>query len=274
MNPDFQRRIQRYGWDKAVPYYESAWQRALRPAQQRLVEVADVKTGERVLDVAAGTGLVTRPVAEQVGENGRVLAVDLSNQMVETLRAIIQRNGHGQVDAQQMDAENLDVPDEAFDVVLCSLGLMYVPEPRKAIQEMHRVLVPGGRAVALVWGRRAGCGWADLFPIMDKRVKSDVCPLFFQLGTGNNLETQFQSAGFEEITTDRFNMELPFENEEEACEAAFWGGAVALAWDKFDEEKRAGARREYLGSIDEYRDGEGYRIPGEFVIAQGCKATT
>lgn len=271
MNPDFQRRVQRYGWDKAVPYYESAWRRALRPAHERVLEVADVQEGERVLEVAAGTGLVTLSLAEEVGGGGRVLAVDLSKAMVDTLRSTIQQNGHSNVDVQQMDAEDLDSPDETFDLVLCSLGLMYVPDPEQAIEEMHRVLVPGGRAATVVWGRRNRCGWADLFPIVDRRVKSDVCPLFFQLGTGNNLEAAFHQAGFESVTTERFTAELPFKDAQEACDAAFWGGAVALAWDKFDEETRKSAREEYLDSIAEYKDGKEYRVPGEFVVSMGRK---
>jgi len=274
MNPDFQRRIQRYGWDKAVPYYESAWQRALRPAQERLLEAANLQRGEQVLDVASGTGLVTLPAANQVASTGRVVAVDLAKKMVHALRAKVQRNGHGHVEVRQMDAESLDFADETFDVALCSLGLMYVPDPAQAISEMHRVLAPGGRAVTVVWGRRSKCGWAKLFPIVDERVSSDVCPLFFQLGTGEQLKMQFESAGFQNVVTERFSSELPFKDAKEACDAAFWGGAVALAWDKFDEATRETARDEYLESIADYTDGEGYRVPGEFVVAIGRKAIT
>ena len=271
MNPDFQRRIQRYGWDKAVPYYESAWQRALRPAQERLLEAANLQTGEQVLDVASGTGLVTLPAANQVAPTGRVVAVDLSKKMVHALRAEVQRNGHGHVEVRQMDAESLDFADETFDVALCSLGLMYVPDPAQAIAEMHRVLAPGGRAVSVVWGRRSKCGWAELFPIMDKRVSSDVCPLFFQLGTGEHLKMQFEGAGFQNVETERFSSELPFKDAKEACDAAFWGGAVALAWNKFGDAKREAARKEYLESIAPYRSGQGYEIPGEFVLALAQK---
>ena len=57
-----------------------------------------------------------------------------------------------------MDAEDLRAPDMSFDVVLCELGLMYVPDPLKALQEMYRVLRAGGRAVAVVWGQRNRCG--------------------------------------------------------------------------------------------------------------------
>lgn len=180
MNPDFQRRVQRYGWDKAASYYEPSWQRQLRPAQDRLLDVAALQPGERVLD-------------------------------------------------------------------------------------------PGGRAVSVVWGRRDRCGWAGVFPIMDRRVQSDVCPLFFQLGTGSTLSEAFRAAGFTEVATERFSVALPFSTPEEACEAAFWGGAVALAWRKFDEEKRAGARAEHLESIAPYRNEHGYDIPGEFVVTRGVK---
>ena len=67
MHAKLQQRIQRYGWDKAVDVYEHHWQHQLAPAQARLLEMADIRPGERVLDVACGTGLVTCHVARQVG---------------------------------------------------------------------------------------------------------------------------------------------------------------------------------------------------------------
>lgn len=271
MNPDFQRRIQRYGWDRAAEYYEPAWQKQLKPAQDKLFDMAALQPGERVLDVACGTGLVTLPAAEAVAPDGTVGATDLSEGMLDLAREAASERGVDNVSFEHMDAEALELPDEAFDVALCSLGLMYVPDPQKALQEMHRVLASGGRAVAAVWGRRDRCGWAEVFPIMDRRVKSDVCPLFFQLGTGDALASAFRIAGFEDVASERFSVVLPFASEEEACEAAFWGGAVALAWRKFDEEKREGARAEYLESIEPYRNGEGYALPGEFVVVRGYR---
>ena len=78
-----------------------------------------------------------------------------------------------------MDAEALELADAGFDVVLCALGLMYVPDPARALREMRRVLRPGGRVVLAVWGERARCGWSPVFPIVDAEVASEVCPLFF-----------------------------------------------------------------------------------------------
>ena len=77
------------------------------------------------------------------------------------------------------DAEALPLPDASFDAAVCALGLMYVPDPVRALCEMRRLLRPGGRAAAAVWGARRNCGWAEIFPITDARVASEVCPMFF-----------------------------------------------------------------------------------------------
>lgn len=275
MNPDFQRRVQRYGWSKAASYYDPSWQRQLEPAQNRLLEVAQLQPGQDVLDVACGTGLVTLPAADAVAPGGTVLATDLSEGMLALARDTAEEHGTDNVSFERMNAEALDLPDHSVDVVLCSLGLMYVPDPDRALEEMHRVLKPGGRAATVVWGRRDRCGWAEVFPIMDGRVQSDVCPLFFQLGTGDALDDAFRAAGFTDVTSERFSVTLPYETPDEACTAAFWGGAVALAWRKFDEETREGARTEYLESIEPYRNGNGgYAIPGEFVVARGVRPSS
>lgn len=183
MESKLQRRIQRYGWDKAVGYYEQHWKRQLEPAQTRLLAMAALQLGERVLDVACGTGLVTFPAANQVGPTGAVVATDISDRMVQSTRERAAQQGLHHITCSRMDAEALLLPDGIFDVALCGLGLMYVPNAEHALQEMYRTLKPGGRAVAAVWGERRRCGWAEIFPIVDARVESEVCPLFFQLGT-------------------------------------------------------------------------------------------
>lgn len=269
MDEKLQLRVQRYGWDRASGSYDRGWRRQLAPCHRRVLELADLRPDEDVLDVACGTGLVTLPAARAVGSGGQVAAVDLSAEMVETVRGRAARAGHRHVTAWRAPAESLDVRDERFNAVLCSLGLMYVPDPLAALREMRRVLRPGGRAVVSVWGARDRCGWADIFPIVDARVRSEVCPLFFSLGTGDALARHLQEAGYRDVTAERFSTELRYQDEDEAIVAAFEGGAVALAYDRFDPGTREKAHREYLGSIEDYRDGDGHRIPGEFVVARG-----
>lgn len=271
MKPELQRRVQRYGWDKAAPYYDNGWQKQLWPAQERLLAATNIRTGDNVLDISCGSGLVTLPIAETVTSAGSVTGIDLSEGMIEKARSRTEKLSFSHVTYKQMDAESLDFEDHSFDAVVCSLGLMYFPYPEKALNEMFRVVKKGAKVSTLVWGARKECGWASIFPIVDKRVNSDVCPLFFQLGTGNALSAAYEKAGFQDISTDRFSTHLTFENDEEACVAAFWGGAVALAYQKFDQPTREEAHQEYLDSIQSFKKDEGYSIPGEFVITTGIK---
>lgn len=271
MEARLQRRVQRYGWDKAAGYYEEFWKRQIEPAQNLLLQMAALQPGERVLDTACGTGLVSFRAAELVGPNGAVVGTDISERMVETAREIAAARGLSQARFERMDAEELLFPDGAFDAALSSLGLMYVPDPVKASREMLRVLRPGGRAVAAVWGARSRCGWAEIFPIIDRRVQSEVCPMFFQLGTGDNLERTFEAAGLHEIRAERINTLLHYDSPEDAYGAAFAGGPVALAYSRFEDRTREEAHAQYLASIEPYRNGQGYQIPGEFVVAAGSR---
>jgi SAM-dependent methyltransferase len=166
-----------------------------------------------------------------------------------------------------MDGEALDCPDASFDVAVCALGLMYMPEPERALREMRRVLRPGGRMVAVVWGERSRCGWASVFGIVDAEVASDVCPLFFRLGQGDALARACSEAGFAGVDSHRLEATLDYADAGQACDAAFIGGPVALAWSRFDAEVRQRLRARYLTSISRWRHGTGYRLPAEFVIA-------
>src|SRR5438093_4963299 len=87
-------------------------------------------------------------------------------------------------------------------------------------------------------GARDKCGWAEIFPIVDRRVASDVCPLFFQLGTGDMLRHTMERAGFTAIVVNRLSTTLQYMSDEEACGGAFAGGPVALAYSRFDASTR------------------------------------
>jgi ubiquinone/menaquinone biosynthesis C-methylase UbiE len=271
MDARLQRRVQRYGWDLASNDYDPLWQEQLAPARNGLLALAALARGERVLDLACGTGLVTLDAARSVGPEGSVLGTDLSGQMIAIARQRAAEQQLSNVTFQRMDAETLDLPDASFDVVLCALGLMYLPNPQRAMQEWKRVLKPGGRVVIAVWGKRVNCGWSPVFPIVDAEVETDVCPLFFSLGEPDALTQLCSDAGFQRLRQQRIATVLSYANAEEACDAAFVGGPVALAWSRFEAPVRARARARYRHAIEPWRRSQGYRIPGEFVIVGGVR---
>ncbi|MEM7457836.1 MAG: class I SAM-dependent methyltransferase [Pseudomonadota bacterium] len=273
MTPKLQTRVQRYGWDKAAPYYDAGWRDSLAPAQQSLLELSSAQRGETVLDLACGTGLVTFPLASQVGETGHVIATDLSDAMVTQIQSQASARRLANITAFRANAEDLStIESETCDLVTCALGLMYCPEPMNAMREAARTLRTDGRAVFAVWGARRACGWADIFPIVDSRVKSDVCPMFFRLGTGETLSQEMTKSGFKDVDCVRIQADLPYETDRAALDAAFLGGPVALAYDRFDAETKRAAEADYLESIAPFKSGGSYKIPGEFVICSGRKA--
>jgi SAM-dependent methyltransferase len=273
MEARLQRRVQRYGWDLAAAAYESLWKPQLAPAQAELMACAGLRPGEHVLDVASGTGVTAMEAAALVSPGGTVIGTDLSGRMVEAARQSASQMRYENVRFERMDAERLEFPDQSFNVVLCALGLMYVPDPAKAILEMRRLLVSRGRISLAVWGERSRCGWADLFPIIDAEVTSEVCPLFFRMGQANTLADVCTSCGFEVTTCSRIATTLHYSDDAQACDAAFIGGPVALAWSRLDAVARQRVCARYLDSIAKWRQPQGtFRIPGEFVIvAATCR---
>ncbi len=108
-----------------------------------------VRPGDRVLDLATGTGLNLPHLRELVGDQGQVTGVDLTPAMLEIARAQIERHGWKNVEVREADAAALPFPDASFDKVICAFALNIIPEYVHAIEEVKRVLVPGGRFVSL-----------------------------------------------------------------------------------------------------------------------------
>lgn len=273
MDAALQRRVQRYGWDRAVNYYEDHWLRRLLPATESVLERAAIAPGECVLDLACGTGVLAIAAAGRVGKGGTVVGMDISRRMVDAASTSARALGLTNCRFERGDAEEPPEFGIRFQVGLCGLGLMYMPDPERAIAALAARVAPGGRVVVSVWGKRDRCGWADIFPIVDARVESEVCPLFFRIGTGDALERGLEAAGLEKVGVERLLLTLRYESGEEACDAVFLGGPVALAYWRFDAASRQAVRAEYLLSVEPYRCGEAYEIPGEIAVGYGIVPT-
>lgn len=113
------------------------------PFARRLLTAVQLQAGERVLDVACGTGVVARLAAEQVGSSGAVVGLDSHPGMLAVARSIPATGAA--IDWDQANAEQMDLADESVDVALCSLGIQFFADQVGALVEMRRVLVPGGR---------------------------------------------------------------------------------------------------------------------------------
>jgi len=125
--------------DQVVPALMEEW-------APRVAAAADIRRGDRVLDVACGTGVLTRAAASRAGPGGAVTGLDRNPGMLAVASRL-----SPPLRWQQGTAEALPFPDQSFDAVVSQFGLMFVPEPAAALREMMRVLVPGGRLAVAVW---------------------------------------------------------------------------------------------------------------------------
>jgi SAM-dependent methyltransferase len=244
---------------------------------------ANLRPGDSVLDVATGPGVAALAAAEIVGPRGCVTGVDISEKMVALARGRAQARARTwellgrarslpKVDFQRRDMQALGAADGSYDALLCAFGLMFAADHRAALAEMARVLAPGGRLSVCVWGRRASCGWAEVFPIVDRHVASDVCPLFFSLGVPGALARGLAGAGFGDAIEERVAVTLGWPSADEACRVMLEGGAVALAYGRFSPEVRGLVRADYLASLQPFRRGERYEVPSEIVFATATRA--
>ncbi|WP_265519834.1 methyltransferase domain-containing protein [Nitratireductor luteus] len=181
------------------------------PVADDLIAIADLQPGERVLDIACGTGVVTRLAAERVGATGSVTGLDINPGMLAVARSATPP--HLSIDWREANAESLPFPDNAFDVVLCQMGLQFVSGKLTALREMRRVLERGGRAVISVPGPKP-----PLFAIMTDALARHLSQeaaafgdLVFSMHDIDEIKELMRSAGFgnADVEAKPKNLRLP-----------------------------------------------------------------
>lgn len=170
------------------------------PVSHDLLVEASLESGERVLDVACGTGVIARLAAERVGAEGTVVATDVAPDMLEVARSTPPPSG-AQIEWREADAAALPLPDGAFDVVLCQMGLPFFEDKQAALQEMRRVLAAGGRVVLNTPGTIQ-----RPFEIMDEALVRHISPelggfvrLVFSLNDPGEVSQLLRDAGFKSV---------------------------------------------------------------------------
>ena len=178
------------------------------PVAEDLIEVARLQPGERVLDVACGTGVVTRLAAERVGAASLVTGLDVNASMLAVARTETPSNIS--IDWYEASVESMPLEDEAFDVVLCQMGLQFIPNKLAALREMRRVLTTGGRVYVTVPGPKPA-----IFGIMTDALARHLSPaaasfvdLVFSLHDVDELTGLLRSAGFRDVDVQAKPKEL------------------------------------------------------------------
>ncbi len=203
-------------WDKWFHIIEAGAQ----GLSDRMVELAAIGPGARVLDVASGLGEPAVAAAQRAGPSGSVLATDLSADMLGYGRKRAEKLGLDNIEFRQMDAQALEVPEAAFDAVLCRWGVMFLPDLDGALAGFRRCLKPGGHLVAAIWGpaERApgiGLGARVVHAHLGLAPPEEGAGTPFAFSEVAAFEHRVAAAGFDDLHGEWFNVPFNFENAEQ-----------------------------------------------------------
>ena len=223
-DPEAFKINQKNSWDSVAAGWQKWWKTIENGAQtvsDKMVELAQIRAGQRVLDIATGIGEPAITAGKIVGQEGHVTATDISQEMLAIGQERARSLGlQDFMDFVQSDAENLKLKtDDKFDAILCRWGLMFLPNLDTALSNIYDKLVSGGRFAAAVWSEPSKVPFISLS--MDTARKhlgalpGQGLPGPLSLADVESLKKSFQKAGFVDIQTERIPVTFDFDSAED-----------------------------------------------------------
>jgi SAM-dependent methyltransferase len=259
------------------------WQRTaaardelLTQATERLLDLAGVSPGSRILDIAAGTGGQTLQASRRAGPSGYVLAADSSAAMLEVATKSAREAGLTNVETRVMDAHRLDLETESFDAVICRNGLMLFPNQPQALAEMCRVTRTGGRVAVLVHSEEERNPYFGLPQRIARRIGGlpeppPGTPGMFSLGDPERLGNLFRAAALRNVEVHRAPTVRRFASAAEALRSMQEVLPTRDVMSQFTETQREQTWQETEPELRRFEGPNGCELPGESLIAVGTK---
>jgi SAM-dependent methyltransferase len=259
------------GWGDHADYTD---ERAA-PITERLLALAELQPGERVLELACGPGGLGLAAAERVLPGGEVVLSDVVGEMTAIAAQRAERRGLSNVSTEVLDLEQIEQPDSSYDAVLCREGLMFAVDPTQAAREIRRVLRPGGRVALAVWGPRDRNPWLGV--VLDSvsaqlgaPIPPPGIPGPFALEDSDRLAAILSAADLADVNVDEQQAPVKMASFDE-----WWGRTTALAGplarmleslhEDAVQELRARARER----AKPYETSAGLEFPGVTLVASG-----
>lgn len=260
-----------YGGDIAANYERYFVPAIGAPVAADLMRTAALRSGERVLDVACGTGVVARLAAEQVGPTGAVTGLDVNPGMLAVARSATPPGTT--IEWQEASAEKMPFPDSSFDVVLCQMGLQFMPDRSAALREMYRTLKPGGRLILSVPGPipRAMEIMAEGLARHVGAETAGFVKHIFSLHDTAEIQDLLSEAGFRDVSveSDTRRLRLP------APEIFLWENVhstpVAAGIAGLNEEARRELENDVVPKWQEFVEGGSLVLTLRMVVARATK---
>jgi SAM-dependent methyltransferase len=254
-----------------------ARQQTLGAATEMMLDVASVKPGSRVLDVAAGTGDQALMAARRVGPMGYVLAADISASMLNVAAEAARKESLTNVETRVMNAEELVLDADSFDAAICRIALMLFPNPAKALTEMRRVVKPGGTVAVIVFSALEKNPYQGIPLGIIRRLGNIPSPApgepwMFALGDPGALEDLYNQAGFLNVSVRALPIQRRFPSTVDAIRTMRNNvGDLRELMSRLNEADRELAWAEIERKLRQFEGLNGFEAPGEVLIGVGTK---
>ncbi len=216
------RDQQRDSWNEFAPgwkKWDALTMRFMKPLGDKMIESLHIKPDYKVLDIATGTGEPGISIAEMV-KNGSVTGTDLSDVMLKVAAEKAKVRGLSNYSTQYADASELAFDDNAFDIVTCRLGYMFFPDVQKAMDEMYRVLKPGGQMSTVVWSVPEKNPWVTILMgaikgHLEVPAPEPGAPGLFRCAAPDYIENLAKKSGFEIVVNKEYESPMEITSNEE-----------------------------------------------------------
>ena len=231
-----------FGEDSVAKLYDKILVPSLfKPWAIHLIENNHPWEGKMVLDLACGTGVVTKELACNISPNGRVIALDINSQMLDIAKSKC-KEWANHIDFIEGSCESMAIADSSLDVVVCQQGFQFFPNKQAATHEIHRVLKPGGRVIISTWCPVSEC---EIFGIicealetLDENEISQMMRVPFDFMTQSELQKSFSSAGFSNIEVSKQKMSMHLVGEVDSALRVAYATPIAPKLKELSVEKR------------------------------------